>query len=99
MVSVISHNNTLMGILNTKIIGKRETTVLAMVSARWKRLAFAMVCMLVVAAATSVSAYLVKPMLDDIFINRDKTKLLLIPGAALLIFFSRALPLMARNIS
>ncbi|MDY0222003.1 MAG: ABC transporter ATP-binding protein [Desulfobacterium sp.] len=63
------------------------TDVLHIVLAHWKKLALAMVCMVVVAGATAASAYLVKPMLDDIFINRDKTKLLLIPGAAILVFF------------
>ncbi|MDY0223523.1 MAG: ABC transporter ATP-binding protein [Desulfobacterium sp.] len=65
----------------------RITDVLHIVLAHWKKLAIAMVCMVVVAGATAASAYLVKPMLDDIFINRDKTKLLLIPGAAILVFF------------
>lgn len=61
--------------------------VLNLVLSRWRKLVLAMGCMVVVAAATSASAYLVKPMLDDIFINKDETKLLLLPGAAILVFF------------
>ena len=61
--------------------------VLSLILVHWKKLVLAMGCMVIVAGATSASAYLVKPMLDDIFINRDKTKLLLIPGAAILVFF------------
>lgn len=61
--------------------------VLSLVLGHWKKLVLAMGCMVIVAVATSASAYLVKPMLDDIFINRDRTKLLLIPGAAILVFF------------
>jgi len=61
--------------------------VLSLILLHWKKLVLAMGCMVIVAGATSASAYLVKPMLDDIFINRDRTKLLLIPGAAILVFF------------
>ncbi|SMC44576.1 ATP-binding cassette, subfamily B, MsbA [Desulfocicer vacuolatum DSM 3385] len=64
----------------------RERVLLGLVAAHWQKLALAMVCMVVVAGATSASAYLVKPMLDDIFVNRDQSRLLLLPGAAILIF-------------
>lgn len=60
---------------------------MGLVISHWQKLALAMGCMLIVAGATSVSAYLVKPMLDDIFVNRDRSRLLLLPGAAILIFF------------
>lgn len=69
----------------------RNTVVKQLLLSRWKRLGAAMACMVVVAAATSTSAYLVKPMLDDIFINRDSTRLLLIPGAAVLVFFFKGM--------
>ncbi|MBI9092387.1 MAG: lipid A export permease/ATP-binding protein MsbA [Desulfobacterium sp.] len=68
----------------------RGQAVFRLVLSRWKKLVLAMGCMVVVAAATSASAYLVKPMLDDIFINKDQTKLLLIPGAAILVFFLKS---------
>ena len=45
----------------------------------WTRLAGAMVCMLFVSAATSATAYLVKPVLDDIFFQRDLDRLKLLP--------------------
>ncbi len=84
---IVSHNKKLMENIYKKTNRVRITDVLHIVLAHWKKLAIAMVCMVVVAGATAASAYLVKPMLDDIFINRDKTKLLLIPGAAILVFF------------
>ncbi len=43
------------------------------------RLIFAMVCMVIVAFATAFSAYLVKPVLDDIFLNKDAVKLMILP--------------------
>ncbi len=65
----------------------RERVLLGLVGEHWRTLALAMGCMVIVAMATSASAYLVKPMLDDIFVNRDRSRLLLLPGAAILIFF------------
>ncbi|SLM30116.1 Lipid A export ATP-binding/permease protein MsbA [Desulfamplus magnetovallimortis] len=50
-----------------------------------------MICMLLVAATTAASAYLVKPMLDDIFVNRNRSGLLIIPVAAILIFFIKGI--------
>ena len=43
------------------------------------RLIVAMVCMIIVAFATAFSAYLVKPVLDDIFLNKDAVKLMILP--------------------
>ncbi len=43
------------------------------------RLLVAMVCMVVVAFTTAFSAYLVKPVLDDIFLNKDVFKLMILP--------------------
>ncbi len=43
------------------------------------RLIIAMVCMIIVAFATAFSAYLVKPVLDDIFLNKDAVKLMILP--------------------
>ncbi len=74
-----------------KKLTHREKTLLKLIASHWKKLIAAMVCMMVVAAATSISAYLVKPMLDDIFINKDKAKLILLPGAAVLIFLLKGI--------
>ncbi len=43
------------------------------------RLFVAMVCMVIVAFTTAFSAYLVKPVLDDIFLNKDVFKLMVLP--------------------
>ena len=72
--------------LTFNIKNSKYQVILRLISGHWKKLALAMMCMLVVAAATSAAAYLVKPMLDNIFVNKDKTGLILIPGAAVLIF-------------
>ena len=69
------------------LAGSREKALIAVIGQHWRKLFFAMLCMMVVAAATAASAYLVKPMLDDIFVNKNQSGLLIIPCAAILIFF------------
>jgi subfamily B ATP-binding cassette protein MsbA len=55
------------------------------------RLFLAMICMLVIAAASSATAFLVKPVLDDIFFNKNITMLKLIPIAVVVIYLLRGL--------
>jgi subfamily B ATP-binding cassette protein MsbA len=50
------------------------------------RMAFAMICMLIVGAATSSQAVLVKPVLDDIFLAKNPASLKWIPFAVIGIF-------------
>jgi len=50
-----------------------------------------MVCMLFVSAATSASAFLVKPVLDDVFFKKDLTMLKLIPLAIVGLFVLKGL--------
>ncbi|MFP3870181.1 MAG: lipid A export permease/ATP-binding protein MsbA [Syntrophobacteria bacterium] len=60
--------------------------LLELVRPYWHRLAFAMVCMLGVAACTAASAYLVKPVLDDIFVHKNLGMLKILPIIVLLLF-------------
>ena len=53
------------------------------------RLFLAMLCMLVMAVATSATAFLVKPVLDDIFFNKNIQMLTLIPVAVIVIYLLR----------
>ena len=80
-----------MGKLSTLILNARHKRILSLIQEHWFRLLAAMGCMLVVAASTAASAYLVKPVLDDIFFNKDVTMLKIIPVAVILIYFLRGL--------
>jgi subfamily B ATP-binding cassette protein MsbA len=62
-----------------------------MIRENWLRLFLAMGCMLVIAGATSATAFLVKPVLDDIFFKKDITMLKIIPIAVILIYFIRGI--------
>lgn len=70
---------------------ERYLALLKIIGHHWQKLFFAMLCMVAVAASTAASAYLVKPMLDDIFVSKDRTGLLLIPAAAVIIFLLKGL--------
>ncbi|MFA7463758.1 MAG: ABC transporter transmembrane domain-containing protein, partial [Syntrophales bacterium] len=47
----------------------------------------AMFCMLIVGAATSAAAFLIKPALDEIFLNRNADTLAWMPIAVIVIYF------------
>ncbi len=69
----------------------RQKVIFNLVSRYWKRLAIAAVCMVVVAGANGSMALLVKPVMDDIFIGKNREMLLLIPGLAILVFMLKGL--------
>ena len=50
-----------------------------------------MVCMVIVASMAGAQAYLVKPLLDEIFFKQDSTMLKLVPLALLGIFLVKGL--------
>lgn len=57
----------------------------------WRRLAVAMVCMIGTAVCTAASAYLIKPVLDDIFINQRMDMLRLLSIAVLVMFLVKGI--------
>lgn len=52
----------------------------------WLRLLAAMVCMMVVAGVTSLMAFMVKPVLDDIFFQKQLSTLSLLPPFIILLY-------------
>ena len=74
----------------TRIVLKnRHKQILELIKDNRLRLAVAMVCSLAVAAADSLLAYLVKPILNGIFIANDSQVLIIYPVYIILIFFIR----------
>jgi subfamily B ATP-binding cassette protein MsbA len=65
--------------------------LLELVKPYWHWLAIAMVCMLGVAATTAASAYLIKPVLDDVFINKKAGMLKFLSIVVLLVFLIKGL--------
>ena len=77
--------------ISKPVLRDRHKRILALIKENRFRLFLAMVCMLVMAAATSATAFLVKPVLDDIFLNKDTLMLKIIPLAVILIYLLRGL--------
>ncbi|MBF0230761.1 MAG: ATP-binding cassette domain-containing protein [Desulfamplus sp.] len=76
---------------------ERYKSLFQVIWQHWQKLFFAMICMVVVAASTAASAYLVKPMLDDIFVNKDSNGLLFIPVAAITVFLLKGVATYGQN--
>jgi subfamily B ATP-binding cassette protein MsbA len=60
--------------------------LLLMAMPYWRRMVIAMLAMLGVAGCTGATAYLIKPVLDDIFIQKDMTMLRILPFIVLIMF-------------
>ena len=72
-------------------IKPRHLELITLIKESWFTLFLATVCLLIVAGTTAVSAYLIKPALDDVFINKDAKMLKLIPIAVIIVYFLRGL--------
>lgn len=72
--------------LSKPIIKDRHRRLLLLVKDQWFKLSLAMACMLVMAGANSAIPFLIKPVVDDIFINKDVRMLKLIPIAVIVIY-------------
>jgi ATP-binding cassette, subfamily B, bacterial MsbA len=69
----------------------RHRKLLGYIRQHWIFLFLASVCMIIVALTTSATAYLVKPALDDIFLNQKEEMLKFIPMLVIGIFLLRGL--------
>ena len=72
-------------------IKEKHKRILFLIKENRFKLFLAMLCMLVIAAASSATAFLVKPVLDDIFFNKNITMLKIIPLAVVVIYLLRGL--------
>ncbi len=75
----------------------RHKQLLAMVRESWPQLAISMVCGVVISASTAATAWLIKPVLDDIFFKKDIQMLKLLPIAVLLLYAIRSAAMFAEN--
>ncbi|MDM8514742.1 lipid A export permease/ATP-binding protein MsbA [Desulfobacterales bacterium HSG16] len=78
-------------------MNSRHKKVLSLIQDNWARLFAAMGCMLVIAISTSATAFLVKPVLDDIFFKQDLLMLKMIPIIVILIYFLRGVGYYGQN--
>ena len=69
----------------------RHKELLVLIKDRWLKLASAAVCSAVVAGMTAATAYLVKPVVENIFEQKDTRMLMVIPFVVLAVFFVKGL--------
>ncbi|MBU0991804.1 MAG: ATP-binding cassette domain-containing protein [Proteobacteria bacterium] len=79
------------------ILTDREKRVLALLQDSWLRLLAAMFYMMIIAATTAATAFLVKNMLDDIFVEQDERMLTLLPIGIAFIFLLRGVALFGKD--
>jgi subfamily B ATP-binding cassette protein MsbA len=75
-----------MKILKSLKLTRRHKEMLSLAKDNWPRLSVAVACSAMVAAMTSVSAYLVKPAVEKIFEQKNSQMLVLIPVAIIAVF-------------
>jgi subfamily B ATP-binding cassette protein MsbA len=63
--------------------------ILGLVQTEWLRLLVAMLCMIAVAGLTAATAYIIKPVLDEIFFKKDIEMLKILPFGIILLYLSR----------
>jgi subfamily B ATP-binding cassette protein MsbA len=72
--------------LSKHIVKDRRRRLLLLIKDQWLRLFWAIICMLVMAGAKSAIPFLIKSVVDDIFINKNVSVLKLIPFAVLTLY-------------
>jgi subfamily B ATP-binding cassette protein MsbA len=65
--------------------------LIEMARPHWRRLLLSGGCMIGIAAFTALSVYIIKPAMDEIFINKDIAMLRLMPAAILAVFLLKGL--------
>ncbi len=69
----------------------RHRQILSLIKKNSGRLVMAAGCSLMVSVATTATGYLIKPVIDDIFVNRDTTGLVLLPLLVVAVFLTKGL--------
>ena len=69
----------------------QQKELLTLVKDRWVKLAMAAVCSMVMAGMTAATAYLVKPVVENIFEQKDARMLTVIPFVVIAVFFVKGL--------
>lgn len=69
------------------------------VSRYWRGITFAVLCMIITAGATAANAWLMQPVLDDVFVNRNEEMLLLVPSAVLVLAIVNGLATYAQKVA
>jgi subfamily B ATP-binding cassette protein MsbA len=78
-------------LLPTIALRERHRQIAALVKQNSGRLILAGACSLMIAGSTTTMGYLLKPVIDDIFVNKDAKRLLLYPLLVIAVFLIKGL--------
>ncbi len=70
---------------------ERHRRILSLIKKNSGRLIFAAGCSLMISGATTAMGYLIKPVIDDIFVNKDTTGLVWLPIVVVVVFLIKGL--------
>jgi len=73
------------------LFNERSKKLFLLVKESWFLLLLSMVCLLVVAGTTALTGYLIKPVLDDVFVNKLYSKLVLLSLSVVVLYLIRGL--------
>jgi subfamily B ATP-binding cassette protein MsbA len=79
-----------MKILSTITVDKRHKNIFGLIKDQKIRLVVAMICMVLMAATDLAQAWVIKPLFDEIFINKDQAMLRMLPVLFIGIYFLRS---------
>lgn len=80
-----------MGTIFNFRLAERHRRILALIKKNSGRLAMAALCSLMISGATTAMGYLIKPVIDDIFVNRNTTGLVVLPLVVIGVFLVNGL--------
>jgi len=80
-----------MKIISTLTFQQRHKDILLLVKGQRSRLAIAMFCMLLMAATDLAQAWVIRPLFDDIFVNKNRMMLNILPAIVIIIYFLRSM--------
>lgn len=75
----------------------RHKQILSLIRDSWFKLTVSAVCSALAGSASAVMAYLVKPALDDVFINKNSQMLIVLPLVVVGVFFLKGLAVFGEN--
>jgi len=76
-----------------KDLKPRHKEIIFYIKEKWGYFFLAIICMMFVSASTAASAYIIRPILDDVFISKREGMLKILPFVVLIIYFLRGLGL------
>jgi subfamily B ATP-binding cassette protein MsbA len=80
-----------------KHLKARHLRIFSLIKDKWWQLIVAMTCMILEAGTTAATAFLVKPILDDVFFRQDAVMLKLVPLAIVVAYFLRGVAMFGHS--